>query len=147
VLNAINTRLDAAAIAAILAHAEAKVFIAHASLLNTAVAALQRLERRPVVVVIGGSDQDRKALAAFDYDAFLEASDPLDWRPPADEWDALALNYTSGTTGAPKGAVYSHRGAYLNALGNVVTFGLRPDSVYLWVLPMFHCNGWTIPGR
>ncbi len=145
VLNAINTRLDAAAIAAILAHAEAKVFIAHASLLNTTVAALQRLERRPVVVVIGGSDADRKALAAFDYDTFLDASDPLDWRGPADEWDALALNYTSGTTGAPKGAVYSHRGAYLNALGNVVTFGLRPDSVYLWVLPMFHCNGWTYP--
>lgn len=142
VLNAINTRLDAAAVAGILGHAEAAVLVVHQALAGVAGAALERLERRPRVILIGG---DAAALEALDYEAALAAAEPLAWRGPADEWDSIALNYTSGTTGNPKGALYHHRGAYLNALGNVITFGLRPESVYLWTLPMFHCNGWTYP--
>nr|WP_223861484.1 long-chain-fatty-acid--CoA ligase [Geminicoccus harenae] len=143
ILNAINTRLDPPAVAGILAHAEARAFIVHASLLPVAEAALNQLETRPKLVVIG-ADQPARA-GGLDYDEALAAATPTPWQGPADEWDSIALNYTSGTTGNPKGALYHHRGAYLNALGNVITFGLRPDSVYLWTLPMFHCNGWTYP--
>ncbi|MBV5336015.1 AMP-binding protein, partial [bacterium] len=78
-----------------------------------------------------------------EYEDWLAAAEPAAWQLPADEWDAIALNYTSGTTGNPKGVVYHHRGAYLNALGHAFPLGLRPDSVYLWTLPAFHCNGWT----
>jgi fatty-acyl-CoA synthase len=145
VLNTINTRLDAPAIAFIMAHAETSLLIVHTALLPLARNALERLGRRIHVVIIEGSAEERAALGASDYEAFLADADPADWGGPADEWQSIALNYTSGTTGNPKGVVYSHRGAYLNALGNVVSFGLRPDSVYLWTLPMFHCNGWTYP--
>ena len=96
---------------------------------------------------------DSMALGELDYEAFLARGDPdFAWQLPADEWQSIALNYTSGTTGDPKGVVYHHRGAYLNAMGNALAFGLTPDTAYLWTLPMFHCNGWTYtwavtPGR
>ena len=90
--------------------------------------------------------RDTAAIGETDYETFLAGGDPqYAWAPPEDEWQSLALNYTSGTTGNPKGVVYHHRGAYLNALGNALAFGLRSDSVYLWTLPMFHCNGWCYP--
>ena len=86
------------------------------------------------------------ALGGIDYEDFLNEGDPTaHWSGPDDEWAPIALNYTSGTTGNPKGVVYHHRGAFLNALGNAIAFGLDRDSVYLWTLPMFHCNGWTYP--
>ncbi|HWL68716.1 MAG TPA: long-chain-fatty-acid--CoA ligase [Geminicoccus sp.] len=145
VLNAINTRLDPQAVAGILAHAEARVFIVHVSLLPVAEAALGQGRDRPKLVAIGADPEACARLGAMDYDEALAGATPASWQGPRDEWDSIALNYTSGTTGNPKGALYHHRGAYLNALGNVITFGLRPESVYLWTLPMFHCNGWTYP--
>ena len=145
VLNAINTRLDAAAIAFILKHAESRLFIVHASFLPVARSVLALLDAPPPLVLIGAPESERATLRALDYEDWLSAASPAEWSGPSDEWESIALNYTSGTTGNPKGVLYHHRGAYLNALGNVITFGLRPDSVYLWTLPMFHCNGWTYP--
>jgi fatty-acyl-CoA synthase len=151
VLNAINTRLDAASVGFILRHSGARVLIAdrdYAELIRKAVAGM---EPPPLVVDIVdalGKDGhgDGRKMGETDYEAFLRTGDPqFAWRLPADEWQAIALNYTSGTTGDPKGVVYHHRGAYLNALGNVMAFGLSADTVYLWTLPMFHCNGWTYP--
>jgi fatty-acyl-CoA synthase len=145
VLNALNTRLDAATIAFILQHGEAKVLIADTEYSAVIRRALAQVEESPLVIHFddpwgAGGEQ----LGECGYEAFLDSGDP-DFRPPwpDDEWQALALNYTSGTTGNPKGVVYHHRGAYLNALGNLVAFDLNPDTVYLWTLPMFHCNGWT----
>jgi fatty-acyl-CoA synthase len=145
VLNAINTRLDAAAIAFILEHAESRVFVVDTRLKEVARAALLRTSARPVVLLSGGDETDAAAFGWQSYEAVLAAARGTEWQRPADEWESIALSYTSGTTGNPKGALYHHRGAYLNALGNVITFGLSPDSVYLWTLPMFHCNGWTYP--
>jgi fatty-acyl-CoA synthase len=145
VLNAVNTRLDAPAVAGILRHACTRVFIVHAGFAELAAAALKDVEPRPRMIVTDGSKAVCEALGADDYAQSLAGAVPHPYTGPEDEWDTIALNYTSGTTGAPKGALYSHRGAYLNALGNVITFGLRPQSVYLWTLPMFHCNGWTYP--
>ncbi len=145
VLNALNTRLDAATIAFILDHAEAKVLLCDRELAATARAALAQTKSKPLVIDI----EDALApagdtIGAMSYEALLAEGDPdTDTGEPADEWQSLSLLYTSGTTGNPKGVVYSHRGAYLNAFGNMITFGLRSDSVYLWTLPMFHCNGWT----
>jgi fatty-acyl-CoA synthase len=142
VLNALNYRLDAASIAFILGHGEAKLLIADrefAPLVKPALAALGH--RLPLVEIDDGVGE---SLGGVDYEAFLREGDPAaPWSPPADEWEAIALNYTSGTTGNPKGVVYHHRGAFLNALGNAIAFGLDRNSVYLWTLPMFHCNGWT----
>jgi fatty-acyl-CoA synthase len=148
VLNALNYRLDAPAIAFILQHADAKLLIADTEFSDTVGPALRLLPRPiPVVDVVDPSaDPDRGGarLGETDYERLLDEGDSEhDWAPPADEWQALALLYTSGTTGSPKGVVYSHRGAYLNALGNALALGLGPRSVYLWTLPMFHCNGWT----
>jgi len=145
VLNAINVRLDASTIGFILDHGGAKVLITDRSLSGEVGKALEhRREGLLVVDVDDPLDPSGERLGEIDYEAFLAEGDPgFSWSPPANEWDAISLNYTSGTTGDPKGVVYHSRGAYLNALGNLISFGLTPDSVYLWTLPMFHCNGWT----
>jgi fatty-acyl-CoA synthase len=145
VLNALNYRLDAASIAFILEHSEARVLITDKELSPLAKPALARMKKPPLVIDIDDSlGVGGESIGEMDYEAFLDTGDPeFAWRRPTDEWEAIALNYTSGTTGNPKGVVYHHRGAFLNALGNVIEFGLDPHTVYLWTLPMFHCNGWT----
>jgi fatty-acyl-CoA synthase len=145
VLCSINTRLDAAAIGFILRHGEAKVVLVDPEFSAVMQGALAAAGTAPLVVDI----EDPLAppgprIGSVGYEAFLAAGDPgFAVRLPDDEWQAIALNYTSGTTGNPKGVVAHHRGAYLNACANALTFGLGPASVYLWTLPMFHCNGWT----
>nr|MDJ0938092.1 AMP-binding protein [Kiloniellales bacterium] len=144
VLNALNTRLDAGTIAFILEHGGAKVLIADREFSEVVEVALAQLETKPLVIDIDDPEGEGGSLRGeIDYETFLAGADP-DFAPvlPADEWDAICLNYTSGTTGNPKGVVYHHRGAYLNAVGNLIAFGLTPKAVYLWTLPMFHCNGW-----
>jgi fatty-acyl-CoA synthase len=146
VLNALNYRLDARTIAFLLEHSEAKVLITDREFAPSIEAALGQSRRRPVVIDIDDPlyDGDGRRLGETDYEALLAEGDPdFEPVPPADEWEAICLLYTSGTTGNPKGVVYHHRGAYLNALGNALAFGLTPRSVYLWTLPMFHCSGWT----
>jgi fatty-acyl-CoA synthase len=147
VLNTLNTRLDGDTIAFMLGHGEAKVLITDTEFAPTIGKALAKLPRRPTVIDVDdalGPGGDR--LGNADYERFIADGDPgFAWRPPADEWDAISLNYTSGTTGNPKGVVYHHRGAYLNALSNIVDWGMPRHSVYLWTLPMFHCNGWCFP--
>jgi fatty-acyl-CoA synthase len=145
VLNALNYRLDARSIAFILDHAGSKVLIADREFSATVRAALGQVTRRPIVIDIDDPDHDGgELLGEMNYEAFLASAAP---EPPSlqlqDEWQAIGLNYTSGTTGNPKGVVYHHRGAYLNAIGNAIAFGLTPAAVYLWTLPMFHCNGWS----
>jgi fatty-acyl-CoA synthase len=144
VLNTINTRLDAGTVGFILKHGKARAFIVDREYADTARAALETLEEKPHVVEI--EDPLAKPglpLGGIEYESLLAGADPGHaWSLPRDEWHSIALNYTSGTTGDPKAVVYHHRGAYLNAVGNVLAFGLRPGSVYLWTLPMFHCNGW-----
>ena len=147
VLNALNIRLDPATIGFILAHGEAKVLITDTEFAPVVAEAVAQLDKKPLVIDIAdprGPGGDR--LGEMDYEAFLETGDPT-WPEltPRDEWDAITLNYTSGTTGNPKGVVYHHRGAYLNALGNILVCGMRQHPVYLWTLPMFHCNGWCFP--
>ncbi len=145
VLNALNYRLDARTIAFCLAHGEAKALITDAEFAPTVKAVLGELGEELLVVDIDDPEGPRgDALGSVRYEALLAEGDPgFAWPGPDDEWDSLSLLYTSGTTGNPKGVVYHHRGAYLNALANALAFGLTPDSVYLWTLPMFHCNGWT----
>ena len=147
VLNALNFRLDAPGIAFILGHGEAKLLITDREMSPVIKQALAKLERRiPVVDVDDVLAEGGELLGETDYEALLTEGDAdFRWQPPADEWQAITLNYTSGTTGNPKGVVYHHRGAFLNALGNALVFGLSRDSVYLWTLPMFHCNGWSYP--
>jgi len=149
VLNTINTRLDAPAIGFGLQHGSAKVLLADRDYAELVRGALKTLKQPLLVVDIvdaagkNGHAESMK-VGELDYEAFLEQGDPgFDWQPPADEWQSIALNYTSGTTGDPKGVMYHHRGAYLNAMGNALAFKLTPDTAYLWTLPMFHCNGWT----
>ena len=148
VLNTLNTRLDAAIIAFSLDHAEAKVVITDREFSKTMKEALGLCKSKPMV--IDYDDPEYKGpgerLGAIEYEAFIAQGDPdYDWAMPDDEWDAISLNYTSGTTGDPKGVVYHHRGAHLLGVGNVVTCGMKKHPVYLWTLPMFHCNGWCFP--
>jgi len=148
VLNAMNTRLDAAVLAFQLDHAEAKVVIYDREFAPVMRAALASAKVRPLVV--GYDDpqfpQTQERLADLDYEALIAEGDPaFAWRLPDDEWDAIALNYTSGTTGNPKGVVYSHRGAALMCYANTLATGMGRHPVYLWTLPMFHCNGWCFP--
>ncbi len=144
VLNTLNTRLDAEAIAFMLDHGEAKVLVTDTEFAPVVEAALARTQRKPFVVdVADPQGPGGKHLGTVDYEAFIAQGDPaFDWQPPKDEWQAISLNYTSGTTGNPKGVVYHYRGAYLNALSNIIDWGMPRHSVYLWTLPMFHCNGW-----
>ena len=147
VLNALNTRLDAATIAFCLQHGESKVLIADRELADTARRAVAQLDRPIRVVEIDDpvADYEHGGLlfGEIEYEDFLAAGDPdFAWSLPEDEWQAISLGYTSGTTGNPKGVVCHHRGAYLNALGEVMVMGLTFRSIYLWTLPMFHCNGW-----
>ncbi|MEO7402209.1 MAG: acyl-CoA synthetase, partial [Burkholderiales bacterium] len=145
VLNAINTRLDADTVAFILNHGEAKVVLVDREYSGVMAKALAKVERKPLVIDILDPVYDGagERIGTTDYEAFIAAGDPnYAWEPPADEWDAIALNYTSGTTGNPKGVVYSHRGTYLEATGNLLAWAMPHHSVYLWTLPMFHCNGW-----
>jgi fatty-acyl-CoA synthase len=147
VLNALNIRLDPGTIAFILEHGEAKVLITDTEFSPVIAEALARLKRKPAVIdVVDAMGPGGKQLGEMDYEEFLAAGNrAFPEVTPADEWDAIALNYTSGTTGNPKGVVYHHRGAYLNALGNILVWGMRQHPVYLWTLPMFHCNGWCFP--
>ena len=148
VLNTLNTRLDPDAIAFMLEHGEAKILISDREFAGTIAAALAKVARKPLVIDVDDPEYDGlgERLGGMDYEAFIAGGDPgFAWQPPADEWQAIALNYTSGTTGNPKGVVYSHRGAYLNGVGNILTWGMPRHAVYLWTLPMFHCNGWCFP--
>jgi fatty-acyl-CoA synthase len=148
VLNTINTRLDAPIVAFQLDHAESKVLITDREFSKLAKEALALAKVKPLVIdyddpeFTGAGDR----VGTIDYEDFIAAGDPdFAWKMPEDEWDAIALNYTSGTTGDPKGVVYHHRGAYLLAVGNVLTGSMGKHCVYLWTLPMFHCNGWCFP--
>ena len=147
VLNALNVRLDAEAIAFMLEHGEAKVLITDREFHKVISAALALMEYPPLVVDVDDPEYgEGQAVSDLDYEAFLAEGDPeFAWQWPEDEWQAISLNYTSGTTGNPKGVVYHHRGAYLNALGNQMTWAMGNHPVYLWTLPMFHCNGWCYP--
>ena len=145
VLNALNFRLDAATIAFILDHGEAKALITDREFSGVISEALEKLDRDILVIDVDDAlAEGGDLIGEIGYEAFLAEGDPeYAWAMPEDEWQAICLNYTSGTTGNPKGVVYHHRGAFLNALGNALVFGLNHRSVYLWTLPMFHCNGWT----
>ncbi len=147
VLNALNIRLDAPTIAFILDHGEAKVLITDREFSGVIEKALTQVKRKPLVIDIDDAlAPPGKLLGEMDYERFIAGGDAdFAWENPGEEWDAIALNYTSGTTGNPKGVVYHHRGAYLNALGNAVVWGMPQHAVYLWTLPMFHCNGWCFP--
>ena len=144
VLNSINIRQDADNIAFILEHGEAKVLITDREFSEVVEKALNMLDRDLLVIDIDDPQGKRgKAVGDATYEEFINTGDAdYRWRGPEDEWDAISLNYTSGTTGNPKGVVYHHRGAYLNALGNILAWGMTGSPVYLWTLPMFHCNGW-----
>jgi fatty-acyl-CoA synthase len=148
VLNTLNIRLDAATIGFMLEHGEASVLLTDREFAPTISAAVSKLRKPPLIIDIddpvytGAGD----LLGNVEYEDFLALGDPaFDWLRPENEWDAITLNYTSGTTGNPKGVVYHHRGAYLLAIGNILAWNLTNGPVYLWTLPMFHCNGWCLP--
>ena len=145
VLNALNYRLDASTIAFILEHCEAKLVMVDKEFSSVMEEAFRLMKKMPDV--IGIDDElaiEGQLIGSLDYESFLLEGDPsYDFPKVRDEWDSMALNYTSGTTGNPKGVVFHHRGAFLNAMGNAVAFGLDSTTTYLWTLPMFHCNGWT----
>ena len=147
VLNTLNTRLDAETIAFMLRHGGARALITDREFSPTISRALALLDDKPLVIDIDDPEAAGGELVGeTDYETFLRGGDPgFVWDNPPDEWDAIALNYTSGTTGDPKGVVYHYRGAYLNALSNILSWDMPAHPVYLWTLPMFHCNGWCFP--
>ena len=147
VLNTLNTRLDLASILYMLRHGEAKVLIVDTEYLPMVEELRQALPELQIMGVHDHAAETPAVPAAWtDYEVLLLGGDPeFEWQPPADEWDAIALNYTSGTTGDPKGVVYHHRGAALNAISNILEWDMPKHAVYLWTLPMFHCNGWCFP--
>jgi len=148
VLNTLNTRLDGEAIAFMLKHGEAKVLITDREFAPTIQQALATTTVQPLVIDVDDPEYsgEGQRLGKQDYEDFISQGDSqFSWRWPVDEWEAIALNYTSGTTGNPKGVVYHHRGAFLAALGNILIWGMPHHAVYLWTLPMFHCNGWCFP--
>jgi fatty-acyl-CoA synthase len=148
VLNALNTRLDADAIGFMLGHGEAKAILVDRELSSTVRSALHGVDRKPLIIDVDDPEYtgpgDR--IGELEYEAFLAQGDPdFAWSGPKDEWDAICLNYTSGTTGNPKGVVYHHRGAYLAAVSAILDWDMPTHAVYLWTLPLFHCNGWCFP--
>jgi fatty-acyl-CoA synthase len=148
VLHTINTRLDAQAVAFMLDHAESQVVLVDREFSSVMEKALSMIKGKPLVIDVDDPDYagSGERLGSLEYEEFIAGGDPqYVWQPPSDEWNAISLNYTSGTTGNPKGVVYHHRGAYLNAICNIVTWAMPHHSVYLWTLPMFHCNGWCFP--
>jgi fatty-acyl-CoA synthase len=148
VLNTLNTRLDAAILGFTLDHAETKVLIVDREFSKVMKDALASAKVKPLVIDYDDPEFSGagERIGIIEYEDLLREGDAdFAWLMPNDEWDAISLNYTSGTTGDPKGVVYHHRGAYLNALGDIMYFGLTPQSIYLWTLPMFHCNGWCFP--
>jgi fatty-acyl-CoA synthase len=147
VLNTLNVRLDAAAIAYMLRHGQARALLVDREFAAVARAAVAQLAEPPLLIDVEDPEYPQgQAVSELGYEALLAAGDPdFAWQWPVDEWDAISLNYTSGTTGNPKGVVYHHRGAFLNAIGNQMAWGMPHHPVYLWTLPMFHCNGWCFP--
>jgi len=145
VISALNTRLDAKMIAFMLEHSETKLLLVDLQFSPVIKEALAIMKNKPIVVDIDDAlyTGDKTPLGEIEYEAFIAAGDPeFVWQPPEDEWAPIALNYTSGTTGDPKGVVYHHRGAYLNAIGNALVWNMQTHPVYLWTLPMFHASGW-----
>lgn len=159
VLNCVNIRLNAATIAFLLGHSQSAVIMVDQEFFTLAEESLRVMEekagrnfKRPLLIVIGDHtcppDSLNRALSkgVIEYEDFLGTGDPnYPWQPPADEWQSITLGYTSGTTASPKGVVLHHRGAYVMALSNPLIWGMQEGSVYLWTLPMFHCNGWCFP--
>jgi fatty-acyl-CoA synthase len=147
VLNTLNIRLDPATIAFMLKHAETKVLLTDKEFSPTIQAALATMKKKPFVIDIDDVyAESGERIGSIEYEAFLNTGDDhFDWKMPDNEWNAISLNYTSGTTGNPKGVVYHHRGAHLNAVNNILAWGMPPQATYLWTLPMFHCNGWCFP--
>lgn len=159
VLNTVNIRLNATTIAFLLGHSSTEVVMVDQEFFAIAEEALKIVaesskgcSKPPLLIIIGDEQCDPKALkhalqiGAIDYEKFLQTGDPdFAWKPPEDEWQSIALGYTSGTTASPKGVVLHHRGAYLMALSGALIWGMSEGAVYLWTLPMFHCNGWCYP--
>lgn len=147
VINTLNVRLDAEAISFMLQHGEAKVLVVDREFCEVAQTACRMLENPPLIIDVNDPEYgEGRPVSDLDYEAFLAEGDPdFAWQWPEDEWQAISLNYTSGTTGNPKGVVYHHRGAFLNSMGNQMTWAMGNHPVYLWTLPMFHCNGWCYP--
>ncbi|ATJ83540.1 acyl-CoA synthetase [Halomonas beimenensis] len=148
VLNTLNIRLDAAAIAYMLEHGEARVILVDPEFSAVIEEAVAGLAHPPLIIDVDDAEyaEGPRRIGELEYEALLAEGDPdYAYRLPEDEWQAISLNYTSGTTGKPKGVVYHHRGAYLNAVSNVLEWAMPHHPVYLWTLPMFHCNGWCFP--
>jgi fatty-acyl-CoA synthase len=147
VLNALNIRLDADAIAFMLQHGEAKIILTDREFSETIRKAVAQLDDKPLIIDVDDPEfTGGEFIGEMEYEKFLEQGDPAyDWQLPEDEWQAISLGYTSGTTGDPKGVVTHHRGAHLNAVSNVLSWNMSVHPVYLWTLPLFHCNGWCFP--